>query len=267
MKKISIIKISLFGALVFLSAGCSTEQLNSSTARSKIAAAMFQERCNTAGEKIHRRVTDVEGVFLLKVRPGKEDFYDQYGYYDPYGRDLTGDGYIQTFLRGFYHLDVTLPQVLPPDFPPHIGYQYVEVNDAVDGKRYRYTGRVEQPGLHDTRYSIETKIFKLDRSLSIAERPRYGITYTDISTPEEKSYWIAGSSLKVIDLEKNEIIAERIGYLFDPSQGNKAEGRMPWIWAADHSCPSFGTSHAAVGQLFQTEAFVGKVLIPKNLKN
>lgn len=263
MKRIFIQTFFLPSLLTISLVGCATGEADPSTVRFEVAAAMFQERCKISGEKIHRKVNDVEGVFLLKVRPKNEDFYDQYGYEDPYGRDLTGDGYIQTFLRGFYHVNVTLPEILPPDFPPHIGYRYVEVYDEVDKNRYRYTGRIEHPETIDGRYSTERKIFRMDRSISVAARPRYGVTYTDISTPQEKSYWIAGSSLKIIDLDKNEVIAERIGYLFDPAQGNKSGGRMPWLWAANHSCPSFGTSHAAVGQLFQTETFVGKVLTPK----
>jgi len=62
------------------------------------AQAMFAERCKTAGEKIQRRVENVEGVLLLKVRPEKEDDYSQFDLIDPYGHDLGGRA---TLVRSF----------------------------------------------------------------------------------------------------------------------------------------------------------------------
>ena len=56
------------------------------------AEAMFQERCKQAGEFIHRTAEDVEGVYLLKLRPGPINYGNQYRMDDPYGRDLTGEG-------------------------------------------------------------------------------------------------------------------------------------------------------------------------------
>jgi len=100
--------------------------------------------------------------------------------------------------------------------------------------------------------------------------PRYGITYDDISTREEREYWIAGSSLRVIDLKTQEVMAERIGYMMDRAQGSGAGGRSPWLrrspWllAANYACPGFGTSrHASVAQIGQTQLFAETVLKPK----
>lgn len=246
--------------------GCATEQHHSAKARPKIAAAMFQERCKEAGEKIYKTVKDVDGVFLVNLRPIDTNFSSQYGTVDPYGRDLQGDGYIETFLRGAFQASYRLPKVLPVDFPAHLGYSYVEAVDPADGKRYRYTGVIERPGLTDTRYSIDTENFVIRRSLADGMPPQYGVKYTDISTLYERSYWIAGSSLQVIDMSSGEVIAERIGYLVDIAQGSTGGGRMPWLWAANHSCPSFGTVNAFSAQPYQTESFVAKVLHPRALK-
>ena len=100
--------------------------------------------------------------------------------------------------------------------------------------------------------------------------PRYGVTWDDISTREEREYWIAGSSLKVIDLQTNKLIAERVGYMVDWAQGSKAGNRSPWLFAADTACPSFRfipnaprvspDSHWQIGQTYR---FVSKVLKPK----
>ena len=93
--------------------------------------------------------------------------------------------------------------------------------------------------------------------------PRYGVTYDDISTREEREYWIAGSLLKVIDLQTNEVIAERIGYMVDWAQGSQAGGRSPWLLATRQACPKFLGEHFST-QIGQTEKFVEKVLKPVN---
>jgi site-specific recombinase len=122
----------------------------------------------------------------------------------------------------------------------------------------------------DGRSKFTTNEYVVDRQVANTPAPRFGVTYDDISTREEREYWIAGSSLKVIDLETKEVIAERIGYMVDVFQGSKAGARSPWLLAADHACPSFQRNsvrppvHSSVSQLRQTQRFVEKVLRPKN---
>jgi hypothetical protein len=79
-----------------------------------------------------------------------------------------------------------------------------------------------------TRNYDTTTSFVLDKVPRSRPHPRYGVTYDDISTREERDYWIAGSSLKVIDLQTNEVMAERIGYMMDRGQGDTEEagGRL-----------------------------------------
>jgi hypothetical protein len=104
-------------------------------------------------------------------------------------------------------------------------------------------------------------MYVLDRVPAPGPAPRYGVTYDDISTREDREYWIAGGSLKVIDLETHEVIAERVGYMMDRGQGNTSGERSPWLLAASHACPSFPV--APGGQPFkayQSRDFVEKVL-------
>ncbi|MBK6638132.1 MAG: hypothetical protein IPG34_10980 [Rhodocyclaceae bacterium] len=75
--------------------GCTAtaqQRPESASARLATAEAMFAERCKKAGVFIHRTAENVEGIFLLKVRPENEDpdFNDQFRLNDPCGRDLTG---------------------------------------------------------------------------------------------------------------------------------------------------------------------------------
>jgi len=63
---------------------------------------MFQERCKRAGESTYKTVHDVDGIHLLKLRPREINYGDQLKLDDPYGRDLSDTGYIESFLRGQY---------------------------------------------------------------------------------------------------------------------------------------------------------------------
>ena len=212
---------------------------------------------------------------LMKLRPQQTNFDAQFDMNDPYGHDSGGDWYIKEFLRGFHH---QTKEPSAPGSPPRMGYAYIETVDPQDNVRYRYTGEIKVM-MHvssmlmggDGRSTFQTKEFALDRAPAITPPPRYGVTYDDISTREERNYWIAGSSLKVIDLQTNEVVAERIGYMMDSGQGNTSGGRSPWLAAADHACPGFQRNpfraipagHGASAQAIQTLDFVEKVLKPK----
>jgi hypothetical protein len=250
--------------------------------RQATAQSMFEERCKTAGEKILRTVEGVEGIVLMKVRPRESNFGNQFLLSDPYGDDLGGDAYIQTFLRGSFQFG---NKDIPEGSPPRLGYTYVEAQDPKDGQRYRYTAAktaVRKMDVNATNVQIDLKRdpnfdlniyeFVLTKVPAPGKPPRYGVTYDDISTHEEREYWIAGSSLKVVDLQTNEVIAERIGYMVDWAQGSRAGQRSPWLFAANNACPDFYRNyknlkpgprqHANLAQSYQALDFVEKVLKP-----
>lgn len=246
-------------------------------ARLKTAEKMFADRCKKSREFIYRTAENVEGIFLMKVRPAGINYRDQYRMDDPYGNDHGGEAYIESFLRGKYATSSTKEQTAIT--PPRDAYLFVEAIDQLDGKRYRYTGALKAVGKQDTSapniqveikrnpdYDLNIYAFMLDRIPAPGALPRYGVTYDDISTREERDYWIAASSLKVIDLKTNEVMAERIGYMMDRGQGNDAGGRSPWLIAANTSCPLFSRSHGSTAQINQTETFVEKVLKPRGGK-
>jgi hypothetical protein len=260
--------IPLLGASLLLGACAGGPHPAQLSERQATAQAMFAERCKKAGEKIYKTAENVEGIYLMKVRT-TTNFDDQFKLDDPYGHDSTGDMYILNFLRGFYHQRSGTPV---PGAPPQLGYLYVEAQDTKDGQRYRYTGRVEEPWQANQAYLRGYTQFVLKRTPSPGPAPRYGVTYDDISTREDREYWIAGSSLKVIDLQTDAVIAERIGYMVDWAQGNRAGGRSPWLFAADNACPGFqrnplrpltrGMGGGSSAQPGQTLFFVEIVLKP-----
>lgn len=235
--------------------------------RLKEANALFQERCKKAGEFIYRTADDVDGILLLKIRE-TTNFGDQYKMDDPYGHDSTGIDYFKGFfldaaLVANSHASAELKERIRQ---MNNGFLYVDSIDPVDGKRYRYTGRIEEPWQTDKKYLKGYQRFVLDRAEAPAPAPRYGVTFDDISTREDRDHWIAGSALRVIDLKSNTVMAERIGYMVDPQQGNTSGGRSPWLLAASYACPGFGPSNArdpgAAYQQDQTRQFVVKVLHP-----
>ncbi len=234
------------------------------------AEAMFQERCKKAGEFIHKTAENVEGILLMKIRPIKTDFSNQFALDDPYGDDTGGDGYIVNFLSA----RTARGSISNESDAATNGYFYVDILDPSDGKRYRHTGSIKEV-THtssilmggDGKTTFKTKDFVLDKIPGPNPSPRYGVTFDDISTREERDSWIAGSSLKVIDLKTNEVMAERIGYMMDRGQGNISGGRAPWLLAAHYACPSFpATSGGHPVQIHQTRYFAEKVLHIKQSK-
>ncbi len=116
-------------------------------------------------------------------------------------------------------------------------------------------------------YDLNIYAYVLDKVPASGSAPRYGVTYDDISTRKDRDYWIAGSSLRVIDLQTNEVMAERIGYMMDRGQGNTSGGRSPWRLAANVACPAFPRfDRNPPFQLQQTRRFVEAVLHIKQEK-
>lgn len=236
------------------------------------AMAMWQERCKKSGEFIHRTVDGVEAVYLVNVRTHEanrnfgEQPADQFRLSDPYGHDSTDDEYVLSFIHGFYRPEERAKFV---GVPPRVGYSYVEAIDPKDGKLYRFTARVEEPWQRDKSYLKGYTRFSLDRAPIGQRTARYGVKFEDISTREERQNWIAGSSLKVINLETGEILGERVGYMVDWAQGSRAGARAPWLFAADNACPSFdrGAPSKVIQPSFSAQSgqsldFTEKVLIP-----
>lgn len=206
------------------------------------AKALFDERCKTAGEKVYRTVDNVEGVMLLKVR-----LHDDGGSHPMMAgaaaaHESYGDYYIRSFLL-FERDDAMFPgRTLVEDTSPSSrpGYRFVEVTDPKDGKRYRYT---------------LTADMRVQREETNGQAPRYAVTFDDIINPDERKYWIAGSIVKVIDLQTQETMGEFMRYVMDVGQGSQAGQRLPWNFA--HGC-NMATSYGSHSPRF----FADQVLKP-----
>jgi hypothetical protein len=227
-------------------------QRDESQARLDTSMALFRERCKSAGEKITRTVDRVEGVVWMKWRPTEANLSDQFRLNDPYGHDCFGDACIKRLLRLTEGAGLN-----PDDAKQHTkGYRFVETIDPSDGQRYRYIGVIKSIATRTAEEMAQYKSnsrgrdpgpdvygFALKRELIANFTARYGITWDDLSTREDREHWIAGSSLKAVDLQTNEVIAERVGYLLDRALGVRAEYRSVWAQAHEMACPPITSEH------------------------
>lgn len=192
-------------------------------ARIGAATARFEDRCKQAGAKIYRTVDDVEGVQLLNVRPEAKPTDRS----DPNWADAAlpnegqGDWYIRTFLFWEHREDKRMPRGYLNDAPSSIpGYRYVDVK----GTRGEYT-----------RYRLGNPPRELSREQLGGPPARYAIGYTNLTDPDDRRMWIAGTKVTVTDTSTGEVMAESTWFSMDPGQGSTAGFRAPWGFA--RTCP------------------------------
>jgi hypothetical protein len=71
-----------------------------------------------------------------------------------------------------------------------------------------------------TRFTPETRKSHQHLVTDTAQS-RYGYAWKDVSTLEDLEHWVTRNQLKVIDMETNELVAERIAYMLDKYPGIK----------------------------------------------
>ena len=193
---------------------------------SKEAWAYFKKKCDTeAGEKIYKTFTGVKSVLVVKPLPpaSDKDHFDQFWYGDPYSASATS---VRT--------DLAISMLAWADGPISsekrgAGFEYVEsvVPDTKTILRYSYP--------KGARSHVK---WAVDYATS-----QFGVSWEDISTLEDRKFWVAGSRLRIIDLRDNSVLAERVGYLIESGFGSTAGQRRPWLTARGigsnngRSCP------------------------------
>jgi hypothetical protein len=192
------------------------------------AWAYFKKKCDIeAGEKIYKTFTGVKSVLIVKPLPPatEKDLYDQFWYGDPYSDATPHEKRAESAaLRLAYQR---------PGDQRNTTHQleFVEspAPDSTKIIRYYYVG-------DSKKHSQEI----VDRAVS-----RFGISWEDISTPEDRNHWVAASRLRIVDLAENSVIAERIGYLIEVGFGSNEGQRRPWLvsreMAKGNSCPAVNT--------------------------
>jgi hypothetical protein len=153
----------------------------------------------------------------MKPRQGisKEEEEEQFwmgdpymgAWYSDYAQTLPSGREVEHYLGDGDEYDDSIAKIPPLAF--------VELPDADNPDqlwRYAY-----QPTERMKEITIKGKAWKypekeLERVQIDAIQSRYGFTWEDLSTPENRQYWVAKSRLQIVDLQNRAVIAERIGY-------------------------------------------------------
>ena len=257
-------------ALVLLFVACKPAA-QKPVAKPSAGQLLFEEKCRTvAGKKIYRKVEGVDGLLLMKIRPtptGRE-LADPMWPGAAFALEAFEKEYIETFLGYEYAIrdgKTGNPYEITPDRRGLIaavkrsdglpGYRFVDVVDPADGIRYRYTGRWEEPWQYDKHWSKGYIKFFLDKNPAPAHAPRYAVTYEDHVVPEERALWVASGTIKVLDMQTNEVLAETTRYAW---AGGGPTGSSPSPWLRARQCGS-----RSIGVSDSTRKFVDQVLIPR----
>ena len=203
----AMIVVAVFGLLP----GKALLERHQRDAYAKEAWAYFKKMCDErAGEKIYKTFTGVKSVVVIKPLPPATDVehFDQYWLGDPYSAPATSE-----------RSERAATLLTMPSRGGNVrrkGLEFVELkNTSGDG----YI-RIARPASNE-----QTP----HRALVEAPSSRFGISWEDISTKEDRKYWVAGSRLTVVDLTDNNIVAERIGFFIESGFGSTDGGRRPWL--------------------------------------
>ena len=190
---------------------------NERKAKYEAAKAVFDEQCKKAGEKIYRTVDNVDGIMLLKIRQRTIEDLNNPMFENAAiaGIESSKGTYIGSFLHN---------RAISKG---RRGYLFVDVLKE-DGSISRY---LDYKG-HDDIDEERDGVIKNPSDLA-----RYAVTYENNVDPELRKYWVAGITIKIIDRQTDELLAEKTIFSFEPGLGSKAIGRMPWTdWRVEH-CP------------------------------
>ena len=132
----------------------------------------------------------------MKWREDTNNVSDQFKLDDPYGFDCGGKDCIERLLRVTEGIELN-----PEGAKRHrTGYRFVESTDPKDGKKYRYIGVMKlypswtPEGIEEHRRRTGQPVpqdsyrFTSERQPIEAFTARYGITWDDISTRDDREH-------------------------------------------------------------------------------
>ena len=195
--------------------------------------AVFNELCTKmAGDKINRRVEGVNAVFQMRARdPSGEVTHrqNQYAMQDPFG--AIGD--------------------VGSGRSPRVYLEWLGESGSYEVfERPRSLG-ISGPFLRFTALKGGASGSQIRQEEVTSITSSYGYTWEDISTDDMRRRWIAGGRIRIFDLQKRELLAERTGFYFGRYL-NGALAQYPWSGVGT-TCP----------KRHRTSNFVMSVLVPK----
>ena len=201
------------------------------------AKARFDQLCQNAGEKIYRTADNVDGILLLKVRGDDEKYQDNS--YNPLKDQMWEDAAVESeSKREGYIEEFLLRSNL--SFPRYIYADVLQKDNSI---------------IHYSIYKVNQEWVE-DKQLNPHPRARYAVTYENDISWENRKHWIAGTTIKIIDTQTNELMAEKTMYAFVPKLGYSKFEQNPNPWGRGMRCPDENSYEQ------KTVIFVSKVLIP-----
>ncbi|WP_447983403.1 hypothetical protein [Nitrospira sp. Nam74] len=213
----------------------------------------FDHLCKTeAGEFIFKAVENVDGLYMM--RPRKEATDDQlqhlYALEDPYGYtngEATGSEFLFVEPNRYQFFEMAVMK----DRKLRMGNQFL---DSSYLKMPEAKARYERYFGYNAR-KTQTMIKEFDTSL----RSRFGFTWRGIIRPHDRELGIAGGELIVMDLQTNEVLGVRRGYI----RSGDVKNLTGIGWLTGRTCPQYNYRHRNKDFDF-SYWFVGKVLKPIN---
>jgi len=208
----------------------------------------FDHLCKTeAGEFIYKTVENVEGLYMMRLREQAldDELSHLYALEDPYGQVLgvvrhPQDTYVQPALGKYDFLEMLLSVPRKVARTTSIYKRYYRDENAHPGKKYQTA--IDGRGVFVPYIVAEAEV--------ATPKSRYGYTWRGISRSHDRESGIAGGEVVILDLQTNEVIAVRRGYI-----------RSGWMknltgiwWLTGQVCPISGGK--------QEHVFIKDVLKP-----
>jgi len=216
----------------------------------------FEHLCKTeAGEFIYKTVENVEGLYIMRPRQEATDWELEhlYALEDPYGQvlgvgRLAQDTYVQPAMGKYQFLEMPAGLTSQGDGRPVRYKRYFR-------DKHAHTDRQYQTAING-RFVLAPYIVA-EAEVS-ARESRYGYAWRGIKRPHDRELGIVGGELIVLDLQTNEVLAVRRGYL-----------RSGWMknltgiwWLTGRVCPNMGgkREHLFINEILKpvTESAAGE---------
>ena len=228
----------------------------------------FSRICQTSGTRVFKEKIGVTGIVVqgIRAKPSKADLQDQKFVGDVYSQFDTSWDPERSFVSTFLTKTEWEARWHTPSADEMSRYPLIEmatIQDGISGFN-RYTD------------VSKGSAQKFAVSFSEIATSAYLVRIEDISTPEDRLHWIAGSKWTIVEISTGEILGESVSYAMDFHQGqtvfsggfgNAGEPWDPWLRAGHvqyrkpnlkNACPEKDTSQQRVNNL----DFVRAVLIP-----
>jgi hypothetical protein len=181
----------------------------------------FDHLCKTeAGEFIYKTVDNVESIYMIRPRREATDYELEhlYALEDPYGY-VTGTAIDTAYAfvkpNRYRYFERSLSERSEPDWKKQYRHPSLFAVPPATAKFERYFG-------YDAR-NMQTLQKEYDSTL----KSRYGYTWRGITRPHDREFGIVGGEQIILDVQTNEVLAVRRGYI--RSGGMKNLSGIWWL--------------------------------------